>query len=170
MSTTTMDTDDVLGQARTHALDQPTFFQRLVETHGIAPAIARLGLGLVMLPHAVQKAFALQTTYANFTKMGIPGPLAFLAIAAEIFGTVSLLTGFLTRLGAIAIAAVMLGAIFTVHVPKGDNIELHLLALTLCLVVLLKGGGLVSLDRFLMRRHPAREGGMNPTFANVTEG
>ena len=66
MSTTTMrqprvgDTDDVLGRARTHALDRPTLFQRLVATNGsLAPTVARLGLGLVMLPHALQKALGL---------------------------------------------------------------------------------------------------------------
>ncbi len=186
MSTTTMDTDDVLGRSRTHALEHPTPFQRLVATDGIAPTIARLGLGLVILPHALQKAFGmfgghgLAGTYDSFTQM-MPGPIAFLAIAAEIFGVLSLVFGFLTRLGAIAIAAVMLGATFLVHLPngffmdwegtmQGEGYEFHLLALTLCLVALIKGGGLFSVDRLLMHREPTREGKMNPAFAKVTQG
>ena len=100
------DTDDVLAQSRMHALDHGhSLFQDLIATDAsIPPAIARLSLGLVMLPHALQKAFGwfggagFSGTYHLFTTgIGLPGAIAFLAICAEIFGALSLILGFLTR-------------------------------------------------------------------------
>ena len=172
------DTDDVIGRARTHAVDGgDSFFHRLVRTDGsFEGAAARLTLGLVMLPHALQKAvgafggYGLEGTFQGMvSKMGVPGPLAILAIAAELFGTVALIFGVLTRVGAAAIIAVMLGAIALVHAPhgffmnwlgqqQGEGFEYHLLAIGLGIVTLVIGGGAISIDRILMKRRPA-EGG-----------
>jgi putative oxidoreductase len=118
-----------------------------------------------MLPHALQKAFGwfggggFSATYEGFTEgLGIPGPLAFLAICAEIFGALALVLGLFTRVGALAIISVMLGAIAIVHLPygffmnwggqlAGEGFEYHLLAIALGIVSLLEGGGAVSVDR-----------------------
>lgn len=51
--------------------------------------------------------------------MHIPAPLAFLAIAAEFFGGLGLILGFLTRIAAFGIAVNMAVAIATVHYPFG---------------------------------------------------
>ncbi len=179
------DTDDMVGHARAH-LAEPSrsFFQRLVSTSArSAPAIARLSLGLVILPHALQKTagwfggHGYTATYTTFTtQMGIPGPLAFLAIAAELLGAVALIFGFLTRLGALAIIAVMLGAIAIVHVPNGffmnwtgaqagEGFEYHLLAIAIAIVCLLEGGGRVSIDSALMKRRPAPGGSVSPALS-----
>jgi len=45
----------------------------------------------------------------------IPAPLAFLAIAAEFFGGIGLIVGFLTRIAAFGIGVNMLVAIMTLH-------------------------------------------------------
>jgi len=175
-------TDDIYGRGRAHAVEPGgSLFQRIIGTDArLAPAIARLSLGLVMLPHALQKTTGwfggngFGATYGGFTKMGIPGPLAFLAIVAELGGALLLISGLLTRLGALAIIGVMLGAVALVHVPHGffmnwagkqagEGFEYHLLAIALGLVCLLEGGGRVSIDRALARRRP--RGGVSPAVA-----
>ena len=190
MSTTTPtvshpgDTDDMIGHARAHLVEPGrSFFQRFIATSTrIAPAVARLSLGLVMLPHALQKTVGwfggrgYGATYAGFVKMGIPGPLAFLAIAAELLGALALIFGVLTRLGALAVIAVMIGAIALVHVPHGffmnwagtkagEGFELHLLAIALGVVCLLEGGGRASIDRALMWWRPAPGGSVSPALS-----
>ncbi|MBN9166254.1 MAG: DoxX family protein, partial [Myxococcales bacterium] len=131
MSTTTntdlrqpTDTDDVIGRARADMLEPGhSLLQRLVATDSrVAPAIARLSLGLVILPHALQKTLGwfggpgFSGAYEAFrTTMHIPGPLAFLAIFAELAGSIGLILGVLTRVSAVAVIAVMLGAIGIVH-------------------------------------------------------
>jgi putative oxidoreductase len=180
------DTDDVLGHARSDAT-APTgsLLHRIVRTEGrLAPTVARLGLGLVMLPHALQKAFGwfggygFESTYQAFTtKMQIPGPLAFLAIVTEIVCSVALIFGALTRAAAAGIIGVMLGAIVFAHLPNGffmnwsgqqagEGFEYHLLAIALGLVALIAGGGRASVDRLLMRRRPMPGGSVDDRFVN----
>ena len=87
-----------------------------------ATAILRLVLGVVFFAHGAQKmlgwfgGFGFSATMAMFTDMmHIPAPLAFLAIAAEFFGGLGLILGFLTRIAAFGIGMNMLVAIVTVH-------------------------------------------------------
>ena len=130
--------------------------------------VARLVLGGVFFAHGAQKAmgwfggYGFSATMTAFTeKMGIPAPLAFLAIAAEFGGGIALLIGFLGRIGALGILCVMIVAIVKAHwqnglfmnwasVPgKGEGYEYHLLAIALALVLLVKGSGALSIDRLL---------------------
>ena len=89
--------------------------------------------------------------------MHIPAPLAFLAIAAEFFGGLGLILGFLTRIAAFGIAVNMLVAIFMVHAPngmfmnwtgqqKGEGFEYHLLALAITVFLMIRGAGAFSID------------------------
>ena len=180
------DTDDVLGHARADVTTPSnSLLSRIVRTDGrLAPTVARLGLGLVMLPHALQKAFGwfggygFEATYNAFTtKMNIPGPLAFLAIVTEIVCSVALVFGALTRLAAAGIIGVMLGAIVYAHLPNGffmnwngnqsgEGYEYHLLAIALGLVAILAGGGRASVDRLLMKRRPMEGGSVDASFVN----
>jgi putative oxidoreductase len=132
--------------------------------------ILRLGLGIVMLPHGLQKTLGLfggngfAGTYGFFTdKMGVPGVAAVLVILAESLGALGLIFGALTRLGALGIVAVMTGAIAMVHwqngffmnwsgKSSGDGFEFHLLAITIAIVLLIRGGGAASIDRLLTKR------------------
>jgi putative oxidoreductase len=72
--------------------------------------ILRLALGIVFFPHGAQKTLGwfgglgFSGTMGFFThQMGIPAPFAFLAIAAEFFGGLGLLAGFLGRIAAFGI-------------------------------------------------------------------
>jgi putative oxidoreductase len=130
----------------------------------IAPAIARVALGLVMFPHGAQKMLGwfggsgFSATYGLFTqKLGVPGPLAVLAILTEFLGSLALIAGVGGRLAALGIASVMLVAIGMVHLPNGffmnwtgaragEGFEYHLLVLALAAIVIVRGSGAKSLD------------------------
>jgi len=126
--------------------------------------IARVALGVVMLPHGAQKLLGwfggngFSATMAFFTSQGMPAALAFLVIISESFGSLGLIVGLLTRIAAFGSAAVMLGAIATVHWQNGffmnwsgkqagEGFEYHLLALGIAVALLIGGGGKWSLDR-----------------------
>ncbi|HUA16007.1 MAG TPA: DoxX family protein [Verrucomicrobiae bacterium] len=143
-------------------------------------AIARLVLGIVFFAHGAQKmlgwfgGYGFTGTMGFFTqKMGIPAPLAFLAICAEFFGGLGLIVGLLSRIAAFGIAVNMLVAIATVHVHNGffmnwtgqqhgEGFEYHLLALALLLLVMVKGAGAASLDHLLARREDLSQSGAQP--------
>src|SRR3954467_9790867 len=89
-------------------------------------AAQRILLGAIMLPHGAQKllgwfgGYGFSGTMEFFTgTMHLPTPLAFLIIMAESFGAIGLVVGAGTRLAALGIVAVMLGAIVTTHLPHG---------------------------------------------------
>jgi len=129
--------------------------------------IVRWVLGVVFLAHGSQKmlgwfgGYGFKATLGFFTQtMHIPAVFAFLAICAEFFGGLGLLLGLLTRIAAFGITAVMLVAIFMVHLPnglfmnwsgqqKGEGIEYHLLVLAITLALMVKGAGAFSFDRAL---------------------
>src|SRR4051812_40081781 len=93
----------------------------LATTNSIPLAIIRLVLGLVFFAHGAQKMLGwyggpgYQPTMGNFASSGIPTVLGFLAIAAEFFGGIGLILGFLTRIAAFGILCNMLVAIFLFH-------------------------------------------------------
>jgi putative oxidoreductase len=128
--------------------------------------LVRLFLGIVMFPHGAQKLLGwfggggFSGTMQGMTGMGLPAFIVFLVIIFEFFGSLSLIFGFLGRLGALAILCVMLGAVFTVHLKTGffmnwtgqqpgEGFEYHLLAIGMALAVLVGGSGRFSVDRAL---------------------
>jgi putative oxidoreductase len=130
--------------------------------------IARISLGIVMLPHGLQKLLGIwggkgfAATMEHFQETGLPYLVAIIVILAESIGSLMLLAGFLTRVIALLIMSIMLGAIIKVHgqfgffmnwsgQQAGEGFEYHLLALALCLILILAGGGRWSVDRFLNR-------------------
>ena len=99
-------------------------------------------------------------TMGVFEKMGIPAVFAVLAIAAEFFGGLGLLIGFLGRIAAFGVLVNMLVAILMVHRhfglfmnwggnQRGEGFEFHLLAIAMALTIIIKGSGAFSLDHFL---------------------
>ena len=141
----------------------------LVGTHGdVVPLVLRLTLAVVMFAHGAQKALGwfggsgLKGTLDLLRKSGVPSPVAVLAIMAEFLGPLGLAVGLLTRVAALGIAAVMLGAILTVHgqhgffmnwygTQQGEGFEYHVLALGLALALVISGGGVWALDAVLAR-------------------
>jgi putative oxidoreductase len=129
-----------------------------------ATAILRLALGVVFFAHGAQKMLGwfggpgFPGTMGFFTGvMHIPAPFAFLAIAAEFFGGLGLILGFVTRIAAFGIAVNMLVAIATVHsafgffmnwngTQKGEGFEYHLLVLAMTVFLMIRGAGAFSVD------------------------
>jgi len=154
--------------------------QKLIATRDdLLPLVLRLVLGGVMFPHGAQKmlgwfgGYGFGGTMNYFTStMHIPALFAFLAIAAEFFGALGLLTGLLTRVAAFGIGCDMVVAVFTTHLQngffmnwfgsqKGEGFEYHLLALGIVAVLLIRGGGRWSLDgRFSVGDHAQSGGGV----------
>lgn len=141
-------------------------FHRLFATRDdLTLTIARLILGIVFFAHGAQKVlgwfggYGYAGTMQFFTQaMHIPAVFAFLAIFAEFLGGIGLILGLLSRIAAIGIGINMLVAICLVNshvgffmnwygMQKGEGFEYHLLALALCLIILVKGSGAVSIDR-----------------------
>src|SRR5437588_8154807 len=98
-------------------------FRKLVATdNDTATAVLRLALGVIFFAHGAQKmfgwfgGFGLAGTMGFFTGMlHVPAPFAYLAIAAEFFGSLGLIFGLLTRLASFGIACNMLVAVAMVH-------------------------------------------------------
>jgi putative oxidoreductase len=133
----------------------------------LASTILRLTLGAVFFAHGAQKmlgwfgGFGFRGTMGFFTDlMHVPAPLAFLAIAAEFFGGIGLILGFLTRIAALGIGVNMAIAILAVHrafgffmnwtgTQKGEGFEFHILVLSIVSYLIIQGAGAFSVDRLL---------------------
>lgn len=132
--------------------------------------ILRLTLGLVMLPHGMQKLFGwfgghgFSGTLHFFTDtMGIPYVFALLAILAESIGAVGLITGLFTRVSAFGIGVTIGVGALMVHLPNGffmnwfgnqagEGFEYHILVVGMAITLILTGGGRWSLDSFIMNK------------------
>jgi putative oxidoreductase len=87
----------------------------------LAALILRVTLGALFLAHFGLKFFVFTPagTAEFFTSIGLPGALAYLVMAVELLGGLALILGFQTRIAALVLIPVLLGAIFTVHLPAG---------------------------------------------------
>jgi len=148
-------------------------FRKLLTTDdNPATLILRLVLGVVFFAHGAQKLLGwfggpgFSGTMGMFTGyLHIPAPFAFLAIAAEFFGGLGLIMGFLTRIAAFDIAVNMLVAVAMVHqsygffmnwsgTQKGEGIEYHLLVLGIAAFLMIRGAGAFSVDRAIATASP----------------
>ena len=139
-------------------------------TELIAPLMIRIPLGLIFMAHGSQKLFGafggqgLTGTFKTFEeKLGIPPLFTLLAIIAEFGGGFGVLTGFLTRLSAAGISAVMLAGIYKIHwahgfflnmsgaIGRGQGMEYNVALLGMALYLMIAGGGNWCLDRLVFR-------------------
>lgn len=86
-----------------------------------AATLLRIMVGTLFLAHAGLKLFVFTPagTAQFFGSLGLPGPLAYLVILAEVIGGVALIAGFYSRIVAVGLIPILLGAIVTVHGPAG---------------------------------------------------
>jgi len=144
-------------------------FRRFVDTPSdLTLTLIRVGLAIVFFPHGAQKAlgwwggFGFSATMDAFTPQYGP-VLAFLAIAAEFAGSLGLLLGLFGRVAAFGLLCNMLVAVFMVHSKfgffmnwqnnhAGEGFEFHILAITMLLVILIRGSGAFSVDRALVEK------------------
>jgi len=145
--------------------------RKLIATDSdITTAILRLVLGVIFFAHGAQKmlgwfgGYGFSGTMGFFTGvMHIPTLFAFSAIAAEFFGSLGLIFGFLTRIAALGIFSNMIVAIAMVHhqfgffmnwtgAQKGEGFEYHLLILAVTCFLMILGAGALSIDHALSSR------------------
>jgi putative oxidoreductase len=139
----------------------------LATQHSPAIAVLRLVLGLVFFAYGVEK------TVGWFEGFGLAGTMSFptgaphsptaitvIATAAEFFGGLGLIVGFLTRVIAAGVALDMVVAILAVDskygffigelgTQNGVGFEFHLLALAIALFLMMQGSGAASFDGLL---------------------
>lgn len=134
----------------------------------------RLMVGYGFMEHGYAKLARGPESFANILHaIGVPEPslLAGLTVLVELIGGFAVLIGAFIPLASIPMAAVLLVAIFTVHLPNGfssikleavtaagahfgqPGYETDLLYLAALCALVLGGSGPLAIDRFLIRSH-----------------
>ncbi len=134
-----------------------------------AITVVRVVLGVIFFAHGAQKVlgwfggYGLKGTTRFLTSIGLPLPVAYAVCFFEFLGGIGLILGLLTRLAALAVIIVMIGAIAKVHAKngfflnwelgpgKGHGYEVNVALIAMALACLLAGGGSVALDAVLGR-------------------
>lgn len=135
-----------------------------------AGLVARLTIGIVILPHGLQKLFGMFGGYGFEGTMGfltntvhLPWIIAFTVIVIESVGAMSLIVGFASRIWAALMIVLMIGAVNVAHLSngffmnwsgmqKGEGFEYHLLVIGLSIVTLIIGGGRYSIDEQIAKK------------------
>ena len=120
--------------------------------------ILRLSIGVLLIHHGYEKLANINNFADAFVRpLGLPFPvtLSYIAAFSEIIGSWCLITGFATRIGALAIAGTISVAIYHAISTSGFNIYLlELLGLYFggAVCVALNGGGIFAIDNLIMNR------------------
>jgi putative oxidoreductase len=132
-----------------------------------ALALIRIVVGLLFMGHGAQKLFGwfgghgVSGTAGWLRSLGLPAAtgLTLFVGLCEFLGGLGLALGLLTPFAALAITAVMLGAIATVHWSQGlwvtnNGFEYPLVLLAIAVAVGLAGPGSYALDPYLGLQWP----------------
>ena len=133
----------------------------------------RLGMAIALWPHGAQKVLGwwdgkgLEGAIRSFEGQGIAPWLGILVIFFEFMGPIGLILGFLTRFFALGIGVTLITCAFMLHLKHGffmdwantktgEGVEYHVLVLGLILALIVKGGGLYSIDGILTKGKKGR--------------
>lgn len=119
--------------------------------------IGRLLLSLIFLHEAWSLAADITATFDIFAKLGLSAPLALATIALQIGAGLSVATGFLSRLGALALALFCLATAMLFHTNLASQNELLHFEKDLAIaggmfVLAVSGAGSISIDKLLRKR------------------
>ena len=138
-----------------------------------APVPLRLIVGYGFMQHGFAKLSKGPEAFAAVLHaMGVPAPhlMAWLTILTELFGGLAVLLGVLVPLASLPMAAVLLVAIFTVHLPYGfasiklmsvtaghaqfgpPGYECDLLYLACLAALVIGGSGPIAIDSYFKRK------------------
>lgn len=147
--------------------------KRILSTNerSIELLVARVTLGLVILPHGMQKVFGLfggmgfSGTINTFDQyFGMPAMLTILVILAEFVGALGLVLGFFSRFMGLSVLLTMIGAmVLGGHLQNGffmnwfgnqagEGMEYFFLTFGLALVSIIGGSGRFSIDSLLVTK------------------
>ncbi|MCD0444925.1 DoxX family protein [Glycomyces sp. A-F 0318] len=133
----------------------------LTKLQPYALLIGRVMLGVVFIAHGWQKLSVngLEATAQGFEGMGIPAPTlsAYFTVFAELIGGAALIVGALLPLVGLALAGVMLGAMYFVHLDGGfysrdGGYEYVLLLAVVSLAIGFSGGGAFAVDSLWLNK------------------
>jgi putative oxidoreductase len=133
----------------------------------LAALLLRVALGVMFLAHGLLKVFVFTPagTAQFFESLGLPGPLAYVVIAAELAAGVALIAGFRTQLVAALSVPILVGAAW-VHIgngwlftAKGGGWEYPVFLIVVAIAVALIGDG-----RYAVRPTPI-EASRRPAIA-----
>lgn len=120
------------------------------KTAPYAALVLRVALGVMFLAHSLYLkvfVFTVPGTVGFFESLGLPALFAYLTLFAEIAGGLALILGFQTRLVALALLPVLIGATWVhagngwVFSNQGGGWEYPVFLIVACLVQALLGSG-----------------------------
>lgn len=116
--------------------------------------LLRVAVGILMMTHGWGKLSNFSAISESFPDpIGVGSQMSsMLAVAAEFFGSILLIFGFLTRLVVIPLAFTMAIAFFVIHAADPLQVkELALFYLIIYVFLFMSGPGEYSLDNFLSK-------------------
>ncbi|OWV81374.1 quinol oxidase [Rhizobium sp. R634] len=130
--------------------------------------LGRLLLSLIFLHEGLSLAANLTATIEIFEKLGLSAPIAFATIALQISAGLSVAAGFLSRLGALALALFCLATAFLFHTNFASQNELLHFEKDLAIAggmfaLAAVGAGSISVDHVLKKR----VGNMHPLLRAI---
>ena len=155
-----------------------TYWQAFFQTPGsrrfIPLTIMRIALGAFFFASGFNKVFVPESQammLETLTGAGIPFPalMAFFVAGCETLFGLLMVAGILTRLSGLVLMTISLVALFTVglhHIPANLNLLtwyswLFYLPesgyIVICLLLIVQGGGPLSLDRLIARRRTPKQ-------------
>ncbi|HEV7219607.1 MAG TPA: DoxX family protein, partial [Terriglobales bacterium] len=113
--------------------------------------VLRLVLGVIMIAHGSGKVFGGLSHHVQMVSgLGLPGWLAYFSAAAEFFGGILVIAGFLTRFAALGILVDMVVAIWKVHWKNGlmgdHGYQFPLAVAAIAFALIFFGAGPISFD------------------------
>jgi putative oxidoreductase len=125
----------------------------------LVPLLLRLTLATIFIFHGMHKVDPDNDWGAQWQKGADapPTPVQLAVAWGELIGGIALILGLLTRLAALGIIALMVGAIATVHWPHGFGLqqggfEYNFAIIMMCICLVLSGPGPLAIDRFFRFR------------------
>ena len=130
----------------------------------------RVVAGIIIFPYGMQKLFGwfddlgggigIKGSMRNLKAKGIPALMGWLVIFGQSLGSIALIIGCLGRVAAAGNFIIFMGAL-VVHArdgwtlnwlgkKKGEGVEYFVLLLSVLLIIIVKGSGAISVDRWLL--------------------
>jgi len=108
-------------------------------TRNIIAWVLQVLLGLAFIAFGIKKFTAMPATVGMFGSLGLPGAVAYVVAGAEVLGGIGLLIPRFTRLAALGLVIVMIGAVVmhATKIPGGIANGVPAIAMLVLLTVVL---------------------------------